>query len=128
MNKENTVKMQNNLGKIVEVKLGFCPITLVLGLLFAPLSAIPDLFNGSVKTPMLFLFIISFGGMLLALVGFDTIPIFLFFLLSILVYSALRSKWLVQFYLNKGYKFIEGNKEKVDNILGYTTNDKIWYY
>ena len=124
----NTVKMQNTLGKIVEVKLGFCPITLVLGLLFAPLSALPDLFRGSVKTPMLFLLTIFFGGMTLSMIGFDTIPIFLFFLLSILVYASLRSKWLVQFYLNKGYKFIEGNKEKVDGVVGYVTSDKIWYY
>ena len=123
-----TVTLKNKLGKIEEVKLGFCWITLISGLLFSFLAPIPDLLKGNFKSAMLAYFALIMFGIVFITLELSTIVGGVVFIIITVVYALFRNKYLMQYYLEEGWWFLDGTKEEVDGVLGFITSESVWKY
>ena len=121
-----TTTLQNKLGRVQEVKLGLSGITLLLGLIIPISAPIPDLIKGNFKSAILAYFAMIVLGIIFITLDVSTAFCGVSFLTIIVVYSLLRNKHLLQYYLDNGYWFIDGTKGEVDAALGYVTSESVW--
>ena len=114
LNKSETVTLKSKTGKLVDVKLGFSWST-------AFLSFFPDLIRGYFKLPLIVLLVLA-----MMVINLPADVYIAGSMIIGIVYAALRNKHLLQYYLDKGYTVIDGDKKVVDEFLGYETTDKVW--
>ena len=114
LNKSETITLQCKTGKLVDVKMSFSWST-------AFLSFLPDLLRGYFKLPFIVLLVLA-----MMVINLPADVYIAGSMIIGIIYAALRNKHLLQYYLDKGYTIIDGDKGKVDAFLGYNTTDKVW--